>query len=189
MTTPAQFRTAVQAAIVLAGAVSVHAVVWGNAGQCIGNPIVRLFTTSETSCTNDPREVKTENEDGLLDLSLSALREVVVQIRTESTSEATANDAYQLSGWIEIGLSLQSVTDALYAVGIELVETTDASDVSFLSGDMMICARTFDARFRYEISRTDPTVIGVIEHVKVSGDITNPEQISLPVQQYDKPSA
>jgi len=190
MTTPAQFRTAIVNAVALAGEITPKAVVWGNAGHPISNPLVRLLAGTELDCTNDPREVLTPDADtGLLDKSLSTLREVTVQIRVESTSEACAGDAYALSGWISIGLALESVTAALSAVGIELIENLNSTDLSFQSGDQIIYCRTFDARFRYELSRVDPTAVGVIEHVQISGEVTAPPLILTPVTQYDKPAA
>jgi hypothetical protein len=189
VTTPAQIRVALTAAVAIAGDVSRHAVVWGQAGNPIANPVVRLFATTDLDCIFDPRVVQTPNEDGLLDQSLSTLRELTVQIRVESTSAACAHDAYETASWISIGLSLDSVTAALDAVGINLIEVLPSNDLQFLSGDVMTYARTFDARFRYEMSRVDPTVVGVIEHVQISGEVNAPPTISTPVTQYDKPAA
>ena len=186
MTAWADFREAVRVACVSASGLPDGAVVWGNAGQPIADPVVRLFLSSVRSPV-DVREVRTENEDGTYDVALSKIAECTVQVRTETVAHATAADALAAADYLSLGLRLQAVNAALLTAGVVFVDTLDAVDLAFESGDLRIAARAFDALFRIEVGRTDPTPLGVIEHVKISGEVETPPTVDIPEETIDRP--
>jgi hypothetical protein len=186
MTTVVQLRAAITAAVALAGSITAKAVVWDKAGHVIADPIVRLSITSDISETSDPRTVRETSPSGDLTIALSTSRVASIQLRTETSAAATPTDAQVLSVGIELGLSLASVTALLQSAGVALVRVHPHTDLSFSSGDCLIYARTFDADFRYAYDRADPIAQGIIEHVKVSGELANPD-ITVPSSTIDKP--
>lgn len=188
MTTWATFREAVRQAVVSASGVVSDAVVWGNAGQPIANPVVRLFVTSAKSAVGEARLVQVENEDGDYNLTASIVTDVTVQVRTETVDNATAADALQVAEYTKLGFALQA-PDALLAAQavVQVDQGGECFDVSFIDGDRMLAARTFDWRLRFGLTRTDPTPRGTIEHVKVSGTIDVPPEVTIPEETLSRP--
>ena len=190
MTTTANLRSAIVAAVAAAGPITSKAVFWAQAGRPIANPCVCLSPTTDLSETNDPRTSKTPDaETGNQVLDLSTSRRATIQIRSETTNSATAADAYALSDAIELGLSLTAPAAALAAQGVVLVRVHPHNDLSYMHGDCMIYARSFDAEFRYEYHRADPTQQGTIEHVQVSGTLNVPPDTAVPIGTLDKPES
>lgn len=187
MTTTKQFKDAVKAAVALAGGVSVKSVTWERAGKPIGGTLVRLLLGADVSETPDPRQDLTANEAGTLAPELSQSRLASVQIRCETINADTASDAHAKADEIEIGLSLQAVTAALATAGVVYVQAQGQTDISFWVDDCQIFARAFDAQFRYVYTRTDPTPVGVIEHVQVSGQLDIPPNSAIAIGTVDKP--
>jgi hypothetical protein len=182
------FRAAVAAAVVAASEQPAGAVVWDKSGLPIADPVVRLSVTSAVDLT-EPREVRTEREAGDYAVALSVLRDVAVQIRCESVHAATVADAQNLASWIALGLQMQEVQVALHAAGIALIDSTGNTDLSYWDADRLIYARTFDALFRAEFERSDPTALGVLEHVKISGEVDAPPAIAIPEETISRPAA
>jgi hypothetical protein len=180
----------VVAAVAAAGPITAKAVFWAQAGRPIANPCVCLSPTTDLSETNDPRTTKVPDVDtGDQALTLSTSRKATVQIRSETTNAATATDAYALSDAIELGLSLTAAAAALAAQGVVLVRVHPHNDLSYMHGDCMIYARTFDAEFRYEYHRADPTQQGTIEHVQVAGTLNVPPDVTVSLGTIDKPES
>lgn len=188
MTTPKVFRDGIVTAVAAAGGVTDKSVCWSEQGRPVANPVVVLSLTADVSETFDPRSCRTPSGDDYA-VALSTSRVATVQIRTETTNKTALTDAHALSDYIELGLSLQSVTALLAASGLVLVGTHAHTDLSYMSGDCLVYARTFDAQFRYEYGCTDPAVLGTIEHVQVSGelDLAPENTITIPVEQINKP--
>jgi hypothetical protein len=188
VTTPKAFRDGIVAAVATAGGVTAKAVCWSEQGRPAANPVVVLSLTADVSETFDPRSCRTPSGDDYA-VALSTSRVATVQIRTETTNKTALADAHALSDSLELGLSLQAVTTLLQAAGLVLVGTHAHTDLSYMSGDCLTYARTFDAQFRYEYGRADPTVLGTIEHVQVSGelDLAPANTITISVEQINKP--
>lgn len=173
MTTYATAREAIRSAIVAASGLDTAAVVWGNAGQPISDPVIRLFVSSDVDIV-PTREVLTAAGSDYT-RAVSTIREWTVQVRAETVATATSSDALNVSGQIRLGMHLQAAQALLAAQGVVLVRRAGPSvDLAFEHGDLLIAARTFDYVFRAVFNLDDPTGIGTIEHAEVGGALTNP---------------
>lgn len=180
MTTELQCHNAIREAVVSASGLHDKAVVWGNAGQPVADPIIRLFVTSDLDVV-PTREVLTR-VGADYSRGVSMIREWTVQVRAETVNHVTANDALAVLGQTRLGIELQAAKAILTAAGVVLVKRVGpALDLAFEHGDVLIAARVVEYVFRAVFNRDDPTGVGTIEHAQVSGDVENPT-IAIPEQ-------
>ncbi|MFA4972198.1 MAG: hypothetical protein WC683_06265 [bacterium] len=168
MTTTMGARAAIVEAVALASGITSSAVVWGQAGQPVADPLVRLFVRRVTDVVPS-REVFVDEAR-----SLSVMREWDVDVRIETISAGVSGDAVDRAGSLMLGLDLLAVREVLAAAELILVAAKSIGDVSFRSGDRLVYAVLFELRFRGVFDRADPTPLGWIEHVGLDGDLENP---------------
>lgn len=175
MTTWAEVREVVLDAVAAASGLPAAAITWHPAGQPLADPLVRLSISSVRDIS-EPREILEEQGSGL-QRTLSILREFTVQIRVESINAAFTPDALSVACNIGLGLRLQIANVA----PLVLIRTHPQYDLTFRHGEHLVYARAFDAEFRGEFAVVDSAAVGIVEHVVVSGETTNPV-IDIPEQ-------
>jgi hypothetical protein len=172
LTTYPAFREAVRAAVVQASGLADAAVVWGQDGIPAADPVIVLTAIADFATSNTPVRSELTESGGTPDnrvQTLSELRTVGVQVRLESIN-ADALNAVQ-------GMSLRlhrEVPKGALSEECVLLRVSGTTDHRYRRDGMIIQARALTLECNIVLEDTDPTEIGTIGTVEVSGELSNP---------------
>lgn len=185
MTTRSTLRDAVKAAVYAAagGAVKSAAIHWTDVGGMpVGDPLVALSTISDVRAQPVRETLTPQGED--LARSVADVRDLVVQIRGETLTA----DPLDFVDTIRLGLELEA-SRALLEAQCVIVSTdrVGSVDLTYGSHGQKIRARAFELALRASFERADPTTVGTITTVKVSGTTADPT-ITVPEDSISAPA-
>lgn len=155
---------------------------WDKREVPFSGKIVTLSVLAQSQECPD-RVVKTMNvSTGNFDVQISALVLFTVNVKCEHIN----GDSLELCELARSAFMLPSVRETLRAAGVVVVGPADSPipvmGISIDSRD--VSAYSFDAYFRHELHRDDPTSLSTIEHVgwggKVAGNPIAPQTTDRP---------
>lgn len=182
-TTYPVFREAVRTAAVQASGLSDEAVVWEVDGIPAADPVIILTAIADFRTDRTPvRSTLTpsgSNPDNLVQ-ELSELRTIGIQVRVESIH------ADALASLQDLALKLnQEAPRATLEEECVLLRVGDTTDHRYRRDGMIIRARALTIECNIVLTITDPTEIGTIGTVEVTGELSNPD-ISIPTMTIDE---
>lgn len=184
MSTPLEVREGFHAAVVEASGLHAAAVLWGSSEGAVGDPLIVLSTVSSVEVTPWRETLVAVPATGDLARSLSQTRDLTFQVKVETINGEVADDAFDLAQATALGLWKLSATGVLEGSLIDF-HPTIRPHIPFRFDGRLVHAFTFDATVRAQFTSTDPTAVGVIEHVISSGETSDPTVI-IPTE-VDKP--
>lgn len=171
-------RQAFAAAVAVASELSADSIIWGMAEGMAADPLITLSQTHVKESTPWRETLSGTGAD--LDRALSKLVEITFQVRVETVNGTLLDDASDLAYDTLLGLRRLEALEAL--AGAALVTTTDVRPMHYRHDSRIVHAWSFDAILRAELTRSDPTAVGTIDNVAISGEALEPPSTIIPVE-------